>query len=109
MSKIFNENCFVTINRMIVHNKKVDIILTSPPYNTGRPSNSNRSLNNHEGRYDIHLDTMTATEYRKWWVDLFNKFNEILETNGVILWQVSYGNDASINTESIGLTWGGAK
>lgn len=104
--KIFNEKCEETIKKMIKFNHKVDIILTSPPYNTGRPSNSERSRNNNEGRYDIHIDNLSAKEYRKWCVALFNSFDNILSENGIILWQVSYGNDATINTESIGLIWG---
>lgn len=104
--KIFNEDCFGTMKRMQHYNTKVDIILTSPPYNTGRPSNSERSRSNNEGRYDVHLDTMTAKEYRQWCVDMFDEFDSILNQNGIVLWQVSYGNDASVNTESIGLMWG---
>ena len=109
MSKVYYEccDCFDFMNRMINKDFKVDLILTSPPYNTGRPSTSERSRENHEGRYDIHLDNMSAKDYRKWWVDLFNKFDKILSKDGVILWQVSYGNDATVNTESIGLMWGG--
>lgn len=35
MNKIlfFNEDCFKTINNMVEFNQKVDIVLTSPPYN----------------------------------------------------------------------------
>lgn len=103
--KIFNEDCMKTMERIANNKKKVDIILTSPPYNTGRPSTSERSRNNNEGRYDVHLDTMTQNEYCQWCVDLFNSFDTILEENGVILWNVSYGSDATVNTESIGLVW----
>ena len=104
--KIFNENCSETMEKMRRFNESIDIVLTSPPYNTGRPSTSERSRNNNEGRYDVHLDTMTATEYRNWCVNLFEDFDTILNENGIVLWQVSYGNDASVNTESIGLMWG---
>lgn len=105
--KIFNEDCFETMKRMNEYNKKVDIVLTSPPYNTGRPSNTERSRANNEGRYDVHLDTMTAKEYRQWCVDLFNKFDSILSENGIVLWQVSYATNAtSGNVDSIGLMWG---
>lgn len=104
-SKIFNEDCITTMDKMIKFNQKVDIVLTSPPYNTGRPNTSERSRENNEGRYDIHLDTMTQNEYCDWCVNLFNHFDKILETNGVVLWNVSYGSDATVNTESIGLLW----
>ena len=107
MSKIlfFNEDCNETMRNMVNFNQKVDIVLTSPPYNTGRPSNSQRSRDNHEGRYDIHIDNMTQCVYCNWCIDLFNNFDKILNNNGVILWNVSYGSDASVNTEGIGLVW----
>lgn len=105
--KFLQGNCMDIMERMIRANFNVDIVLTSPPYNTGRPSTSERSRENNEGRYDVHLDNMTAKEYREWWVDLFNHFDKILSSDGVVLWQVSYGNDATVNPESIGLMWGG--
>lgn len=105
--KFLQGNCMDIMERMIRANFNVDIVLTSPPYNTGRPSTSERSRKNNEGRYDVHLDNMTAKEYREWWVDLFNHFDKILSSNGVVLWQISYGNDATVNPESIGLMWGG--
>lgn len=58
-----------------------------------------------EGRYDVHLDTMTQNEYCDWCIDLFNQFDKVLNENGVILWNVSYGSDGTVNTESIGLIW----
>lgn len=102
MIDIRNEDCFVTMANM---GERVDLILTSPPYNTGRPSNSERSRNNREGRYDIHIDNMTQDDYCKWCVDVFNAYDKILKENGVVLWNVSYGSDGSVNTESIGLMW----
>lgn len=103
--KIFNQKCEETMAMMNEFGEKVDIILTSPPYNTGRPSTSEKSRDNHEGRYDVHLDTMTQNDYCEWCVYLFNEFDKVLNENGVILWNVSYGSDATVNTESIGLMW----
>src|SRR5574344_708532 len=103
--KFFILYCFATMNTMVEFDEKVDIILTSPPYNTGRPSTSERSRNNNEGRYDVYLDTMTQDDYCQWCIDLFNNFNKVLNENGVILWNVSYGSDGTVNTESIGLIW----
>jgi len=103
--QFLNENCFKTIKRMNTAKYKVDLILTSPPYNTGRCSNSERSRENNEGRYDIHIDNLSNQEYRDWCVELFNKFNTILNENGIILWNVSYGTDSTVNTAGIGLMW----
>lgn len=42
MLGVNNESCFDTIRKMREKNRKVGLILTSPPYNTGRNSNSER-------------------------------------------------------------------
>ena len=73
--------------------EKVDMVLTSPPYNTGRKSNSERGRKHHEARYDIYLDDMTDDEYCDWSVKLFNSYDKILNKNGVILYNMSYGTE----------------
>lgn len=98
MLGINNENCFDTIRKMREKNRKVGLILTSPPYNTGRNSNSERGRNNHEARYDIHLDNLTDSEYLEWTKYLFLGFDSILKTNGVVLYNMSYGTD-TVNTK----------
>lgn len=98
MLGINNENCFDTIRKMREKNRKVGLILTSPPYNTGRNSNSERGRKNHEARYDVHLDDMTDSEYLEWTKYLFRGFDSILKTNGVVLYNMSYGND-TVNTK----------
>lgn len=92
--EFYNENCFDTMSRMKKENKKVDIILTSPPYNTARTQKSQRSFDNYENRYDVHLDSMTDEEYAQWTLDLFKAYDEILVKDGVILYNVSYGNES---------------
>lgn len=98
MLGINNENCFDTIRKMREKNRKVGLILTPPPYNTGRNSNSERGRNNHEARYDIHLDNLTDSEYLEWTKYLFLGFDSILKTNGVVLYNMSYGTD-TVNTK----------
>ena len=107
MSKIWfrNEDCFKTMEAMARSNYKVDVVMTSPPYNTGRPSTSERARENNDARYDIHLDNMSQNDYSNWCVDIFNQLDKCLNKDGVILWNVSYGSDATVNTEGIGLVW----
>ena len=76
-----------------IPDKSIDMILTSPPYNTGRVTQTQRSIDNHENRYDIHLDNMTENEYLEWTNKLFTKFDNLLKTNGVIIYNMSYGNE----------------
>ena len=96
---IHNEDCFVTMGNMPP--QYVDLILTSPFYNTNKKSGSTRTLNNtitRSGeysyvRYDMHIDSMTNEEYCKFTSDLFYEFDRILKPNGVILYNLSYGNE----------------
>ena len=91
--KFLNEDCFTTMHNITQQNHKVDIILTSPPYNTGRTCKTQRSIDNYENRYDIHMDNMTETQYLDWTTELFNNYDKILIKNGVILYNMSYGNE----------------
>lgn len=102
--KFVQGDCLDFMNMLSEKNRKVDIILTSPPYNTSRPS-SERSMKNYEGRYKTYNDLKTGEEYCDWCIDIFNHIDKILKPNGVVLWNVSYGTDATINTEGIGLMW----
>lgn len=94
--KFFNEDCFATMDKMVNKDIKVDVILTSPPYNTGRvssPKFKERAMKNMEDRYDIYIDNKTDDEYVDWSVDLFNRFDDILVENGTILYNLSYGSE----------------
>lgn len=44
-------------------------------------------------RYDSHIDAMTDEEYSDFTVRLFNEFDRILNMNGVVLYNLSYGNN----------------
>jgi DNA modification methylase len=103
--KFLQGDCLKWMNKISTKGQVIDVVLTSPPYNTGRPSTSERSRGNHEGRYDIHMDTMTNQEYCDWCVNIFNHIDKILKPNGTILWNVSYSSDASVNSEGIDCLW----
>ena len=97
INKIYNEDCFMTMERMVQDKVFINAVLTSPPYNTGRLTQTQRSIDNHENRYDIHLDNKSEQEYLNWSVNLFNAYERILEKNGVILYNVSYSADNNPN------------
>lgn len=79
--------------------KSCDVILTSPFYNTNKKQGKSRTLDNTTPkgysylRYDTHVDNMTDAEYCKFTENLFNEFDRILATNGVVLYNLSYGNN----------------
>lgn len=89
-----NEDCFVTMEQMVAGGTKVGIILTSPPYATSRSNvRTKKALETYNSRYDICLDNMDEDQYVDWTIDLFNHFNTVLDKNGVILYNISYGSE----------------
>lgn len=94
---IKNEDCFVTMDSM--KDKTVDVIMTSPFYNTNKKAGQNRTILNTKAkqdsyqyvRYDSHVDNLTNEEYNEFSVKLFNNFDRILKENGVVLYNISYG------------------
>lgn len=89
INQIYNENCFDTMKRM---GQTVDIVLTSPPYNTSKKRGTWK--NTQKSHYDINsVDSMTDEEYINFSVKLFNNYNNILHKNGVILYNISYSTD----------------
>lgn len=105
LNKIYNEDCFATMQKIINENVKCNVILTSPPYNTGRISSNSKWRNKYQGKYDIHIDNMLQEEYIEWTLKLFEYYDKILDENGVILYNMSYGSDNTLNTASVGLMW----
>lgn len=88
-----NEDCFKTMEKFISSNRKTDIILTSPPYNTARVVKTEKALKTHNNRYVEYNDNMSNEDYCAWTVQLFKKFDEILSENGVILYNLSYASE----------------
>ena len=103
-STIYNEDCFKTMGDMPIG--QVDIILTSPFYNTNKKAGNSRTLENTKvkdgqysyTRYDVHIDNMTNQEYCEYTERLFNEFDRILNMNGCILYNINYGSE---NTEGM--------
>lgn len=91
---IYNEDCFKTLDRMIDNSIKVDVVLTSPPYNNSRSDTDDRSTDTYSNRYDIYTDSKSEIEYCEWTVELFNKFDKVIVPNGTVLYNVSYGNES---------------
>lgn len=103
MNEIYLERCEETMKRFISEGISVDLILTSPPYNTNKKYGKAKTVLDvkEDGsfpylRYDTVLDTMTNDEYIDWSIKLFIDFSKIVKPNGVVLYNMSYGNE---NTE----------
>ena len=79
----------------------IDVILTSPPYNTNKKGSSKVNTNTVHAkqgeftyaRYDGYDDNLTNEQYCDFVSECFNGFDKVLKPNGVILWNASYGNE----------------
>jgi site-specific DNA-methyltransferase (adenine-specific)/modification methylase len=99
LNKIYNESNIETLKKL--DEKSIDVVLTSPFYNTNKKAGKSRTLQNttvKEGeynyvRYDVFVDNMTNDEYTNYTIDLFNGFDRVLKENGVVLYNISYGAD----------------
>lgn len=92
---IYNEDCKVTMSDNIFPNS-VDIILTSPPYNTARTNcdfHNDTKNKRYTVRYVDFNDMKSPQEYADWTIDIFNDFDKILKKNGVVLYNLSYGKN----------------
>lgn len=92
MFKIYNEDCLHTMERMSKENTKVDVILTSPPYNISRGVSTDEEISKHKSKYKDFKDNMPNEEYRKFIINVVNHYDTILKDNGVILFNVSYAS-----------------
>lgn len=75
------------------------VIITSPFYNTNKKQGGSKTLSNTNVkgysylRYDEHVDNMTDEEYCNFTEKLFLEFDRVLKLNGVVVYNLSYGNN----------------
>lgn len=86
INKIYNEDCIQTMKKF---DGKVNAIITSPPYNIIRTNSKDRG-------YDFYKDNKTNDEYIKWTLEIFKNYNSILDANGIVLYNMSYGSENTI-------------
>lgn len=98
---IYNESNLNTLSKMDINS--VDVVLTSPFYNTNKKAGKKSTLMNTKVkkgqyeyvRYDVFVDTMSEAEYFDYVIDLFSNFDKVLKKDGSILWNISYGQDGA--------------
>ena len=90
INKIYNADCIEFMGDMSKENLKVDLVLTSPPYNTSRVTGT---LENYEKRYDCYQEDKSNADYDEWTLNVFKGFDSILKENGCVIYNISYGNE----------------
>jgi len=84
------------LKRMNQLDYKVDIMLTSPPYNNSKSGKTQTTRDNHDGnKYDIYIDQKNDDEYINWIKEYFDEFDVAINENGVVLLNLSYANDST--------------
>lgn len=94
LSELYNGDCVAIMQELVDRRITLDKVITSPPYNIIRPSSDDRG-------YDLYKDGMTNEEYSDWIVKIFNLYDNLLNKNGCIMWNMSYGSE---NTTCMNLT-----
>lgn len=89
LNKIYNEDCLQTMCEHIDAHS-VDIIITSPPYNTSR---STSKQDPYSFRYDAYHDDLSDNEYIDFICSVFDGYNRILKPNGSVAFNVSYSSE----------------
>lgn len=82
---LYNGDTIEIMDRLSKEKVKVDLVLTSPPYNTQR--------NLKDRAYDLYKDGIDNKEYINWTIDIFRNYDKLLVKNGVILYNMSYGTE----------------
>lgn len=93
INRIYNQDCFDTMSDMLNDGLKVDVILTSPPYCTDEDDArkyTDKKFNNYNVHYDVFTGFDSPEHYRDWTIRLFNSYNDVLNENGVVLYNISY-------------------
>ena len=88
MNIIFNEDCLDTMKRPELHGK-IDLVITSPPYNTSRVGASDK----YNSRYDTFQDFKSDQDYIDWTINVFNGYDRVLRENGCVLYNISYSSE----------------
>ena len=92
--KILNEDCKITMKNLYEKGLKVDVILTSPPYNISRTTKTERAVNQNENKYKYYEDSKSDIEYLNWIEEIFNNFDKVLNKNGVVLLNMNYATNS---------------
>lgn len=93
LSSLYAGDCVEVMRSLIDEGKRVDKVITSPPYNIIRPDAVDRG-------YDLYKDGMTNEQYIDWIVSIFELYDRIVNPNGCVMWNMSYGTE---NTECMSL------
>lgn len=80
MFELYNDDCFKVMDKLINDGVKVDLIITSPPYNIGKMHSNHLQFGTYSG------NDMLENEYQKWQIEFLEKCFELLSENGSLFY-----------------------
>ena len=93
--RLINGNCLKEMNNLIDEGVKVDLTVTSPPYNVDLGHNKYNKT-----PYSIYNDNKEHKEYINWLSDIFGKVYELLVDGGRLVINIGDGKNGAIPTHS---------
>lgn len=75
--------------------EKVDFVLTSPPYNMR--GHEKEMYNNAE----TYRDNMSNKEYKKWIISLFDYYDQLLNEDGIVIFNLNYISNKKNNAANL--------
>jgi DNA modification methylase len=81
MIDVRNGNCTNVLEDLIKEGKKVDLIITSPPYNLGMKAGMKQDV---VVKYNEYEDNLDYIDYINWQVSILNKCYDLLTDRGLI-------------------------
>ena len=90
LSSLYCGDCETVLSEILEMGGRYDKIITSPPYNIRRDLD--------DVKYDVWKDGMPNDDYIDWIVRLFCLFDEAMNKDGCILWNMNYGGENNNRT-----------
>jgi len=87
LNKIYCGDCLELMQKM--GDSSVDLVLTSPPYNTSRAG----GYDVYNKRYTTYSDSIPNEDYILWTLKIFDLYDKILKPNGCVLYNLSYSGE----------------
>jgi modification methylase len=78
--KLYQGDCLKVMDKLIKEGVKVDLIITSPPYNIGKMHSNHLQFGTYSG------NDMPENEYQKWQIEFLEKCFEILSEDGSLFY-----------------------
>ena len=95
MIDLYNGDCLEVMDRLIDKSVKIDLVVTSPPYNVDLGNNKYN-----KNPYNLYNDNKEHWEYIEWLRNIFSKLKKIVRRGGRIAINIGDGKNGAVPTHS---------